>query len=311
MLEKILKSSNLKLLPINLQLFAEDNVEEVTGDVDDVVDYPDDAEDVEVDFPEVDEGEKEEDDADPLTDSDDVVVEDSDEVVVEDSDEVVVEDSDEDEGQTSEENSQFRKMRLKAEAEARKKVGAERAEVQRMKQEIEAEKLERKIRQEYMSQEKVWDMADKEGVSEDTARKLLEAEVDKVIRTEKERVRQQYESRQREKNNFRDDEYFTLVEHEVDAILDANPDITYETAYFHVVGKNRKELNNKVARNTEKRTLANVQDRMKRRGVSATSKSAPQKTTLSKTTMEINNVLGIDSREVAKHKAQNAHRFKL
>ena len=79
MLEKTLTASNFKLLPINLQLFAEKDVEEVSDDVDSVVDYPEDAENVDVDFPEIEEGEEEEEVAEPLADEESEEFEEDDE----------------------------------------------------------------------------------------------------------------------------------------------------------------------------------------------------------------------------------------
>ena len=297
MFKKILESSNLTYLPINLQLFAEPDedevIEEVVDDIDDVVDYQDDVEEFEVSDDD-DESENNEEVAEPRLE-----------------DEVEDESTD---GQSKKEQQIYRKMRLKAEAEAKRKIEAEleaeRAEIERYKREVAEKQEVERLRREYLTQEKIWDKADEKGVSEEVARELLEIELEKAISAEKAKVRERQEFIKSQKAELQGDDYFNLIEKDVDSVLEQNPHLDFQTVYFHMVGKRRKELDSKLSSKVEKRTIANVQDRMKRRNVDSPA-VAPGKTSLSKTTMEINNVLGVDSREVAKHKKKNSHRFKF
>jgi hypothetical protein len=290
MLNKILKLSNIEVLPINLQRFADPEVEDISDDVDDVVDYPDEEmeedEEEEIEFPEIDESEDGEEVADPQ------------------------DDEEEDSKQTPEENAKFKKMRLKAEADAKKKFEAERLEIQRMKQELQESQAEKQIRQEYLSQQKVWDKADAEGVSEEVARKLLESEVQSIINGEKLKVKERFSAIQKQRAEYKTDKHFDEVDKLAQEAVENNQNIDYHTAYKFFYFDIAKKHEGESEKNATKRTLANVQDRMKRRSAPASS-SAPVKTNLSKTTMEINNFLGIDSREVAQHKKKNSHRFKI
>ncbi len=287
---KTTTTPNLLLL-INLQLFAENDTTEVSGDEDIVVDYPDDdvemEEDVEEEFSDSEEGEE------------------LDEELTEPQ-----EDDEDESKQTPQENAQFKKMRIKAEEQARKKLEAERIELQKLKQEIEESKTEKMIRDQHLSQQNIFDKADAEGVTEDVARRLLEAEVDKVIQSEKMKVKERFNAIQQQKLQYSKDKHFEEVDKLAQQAVDNNPNIDYHTAYKFFNYDIQKKYEGESEKNATKRTLANVQDRMKRRSVPSTN-TAPVKTNLSSTTMEINNFLGIDSREVAQHKKKNAHRFKL
>jgi hypothetical protein len=270
--------NNLESLRINLQLFAGDEDEfendgefedDVTNDEFDVVDQTDDG-------LEDDEGENE-DFTDPQ----------------------------ESDKQSPQENAQFRKMRLKAEEEARKKFEAERMELQRLKQEIEAERQERKIREEHLTQEKIWEKADAEGVSESVARKLLEVEAKELIESEKRKVRERFELVENEKKQLQKDEFYNDIAPEMEKILAQRPDLNPSTVYYHLKGQMANELFKKASKNAEKRTIANVQDNMRRRNVPTSSSGASDTlSVLSKEGLEMANAFGNDPREVAKRVKQ-------
>ena len=276
MFNKISKSSDLEYLPINLQLFGEEDVEEVSDDMDDVVDYPD----------EPAEGDVEEE---------------------QDEYEEVVEPQES--KQTPEENAQFAKMRKKAEEQVRKKLDAERAEIERMRRELEEEQAEKRVRQEYLSQQKIWDKADEEGVSEDIARKLLEAEVDKVISTEKTKVKERYEQLQAQKARYESDPFFDEVNKKAMEAINANPSLNYDTAYkFYADDYWRGNIKAQETK-AVKRTIANVQDSMRRRSVPSGGGNASNDVSiLSKEGREMANAFGVDPREVAKYVKQSKNK---
>lgn len=203
--------------------------------------------------------------------------------------------------QSPQENAQFRKMRLKAEEEARKKFEAERMELQKLKQEIEAEKQEKKIREEYLSQDKIWEKADEEGVSESVAKKLLEVEAKEMIEAEKRKVRERFEFVENEKKQLQSDEFYNEIAPEMEKILVQRPDLNPSTVYYHLKGQMANELFRKQTKNVEKRTIANIQDGMRRRNLPTSSGGASDTlSVLSKEGIEMANAFGVDPREVAK-----------
>lgn len=271
--------NNLESLKINLQLFAGDEDEfENDGE------FEDDVTDDELD----------------VVDSTDDSLEDE-----ESEDDEEVADPQESTKQSPKENAQFRKMRLKAEEEARKKFEAQHMELQKLKQEIEAEKQERKIKEEYLTQEKIWAKADEEGVSEAVARKLLEVEAKEVIEAEKRKVRERFELVENEKKQLQKDEFYNEIAPEMEKILAQRPELNPTTVYYHLKGQMANELFKKASKNAEKRTIANVQDGMRRRNVPSSSGGASDTlSVLSKEGLEMANAFGVDPREVAKRVKQ-------
>jgi hypothetical protein len=278
MFNNILKSSYL-IREINLQQFAEEFVDQVSDDVDGVVDYQEEEFEEVEEIEEFEEGEKEEEVAEPL---------------------------EEETVQSPEQNSQFKKMRLKAEAEAQKKFEAERAEFERQKKAFEEQQAEKKIREEYLSQQKIWDKADEEGVSEETAKKMLELEVEKVITSERTKVKERFEALQAQKAKYQADPLFNIVNEKADYALQSNPNLDYDTAYLFYRGQMAldTELNKEQEKKTVKRTIANVQDGMRRRTVPTTGgNTVDVNSVLSKEGQEMASAFGLDPRKVAKRVA--------
>lgn len=274
-----------KLKSFNLQLFAED---EVTNDGEGVVDSPDAGLQQEVDF----EGPEFTKDQDPEDDQ---------------GEEGEVADPQESEGQSPEENAQFKKMRLKAEAEARAKFEAEKAELARMKQEIEEQNRERALRDEFLSSDNVWKKADEEGVSEAVARKLLEAELNGKISSEKQKVRERFEFVQSEKLELQKDKFYNQIAPKMEEILRDRPDLNPSTVYYHLKGQMAEELFAGASKSSEKRTIANMQDSLKRRGTPAGSggEVSGDTSNLSAEGRSMANAFGVDPRELANYVRKN------
>jgi len=259
---------NLKALVLNLQLFGE---EEDPNDGEGVVDLPEE------------------------------------ETPGELSEEGGVADHQEPEGQTPEENAQFKKMRLRAEEEARTKLEAERAELTKLKREMEEKQQEKELRDEYLSPDKVWAKADEEGVSESVAKKLLEAELKSKIDSEKQKVRERFDFVQNEKRELQKDPFYNDLAPEMESILKERPDLNPSTVYYHLKGQKADELYNKHSKNSEKRTIANMQDSLKRRGSPASSSGDVNGdiSNLSDFGKEMASAFGNDPREIAKYVRQN------
>jgi hypothetical protein len=275
---------NLKAFKINLQLFGDE--EDFTNDDLDVVDSDAEVEDFE-------------DDAEQDFQDDDLEDEES-----EDDEEVA--DPQESTKQSPEENARMKKMRLKAEADAMKKFEAERNELMKLKQEIEAEKKERELKAEYLTDEKIWQKADEEGVSESVAKRLLEVEFKEKLEDEKRKTRERIEQVENEKRQLMKDEFYHDIAPEMEKILVQRPDLNPSTVYYHLKGQMANELFKKASKNVEKRTIANVQDGMRRRNVpSSSGDSSDTLSHLSKEGHEMANAFGVDPREVAKYVKQN------
>ena len=273
----------LDLLKVNLQLFADDDQEDVVGpqenNISDMDDFDDigDVEDVEeVPFDDVDgdvdfDISEDEDVADPQSKK-----------------------------QSPEENAQYKKMRLKAEKDAREKLESERRKLEEMRLQIEQEEAEKKILNEYMNPEKVAELAYDEGVSEEVARRILRAETQKIIDAEKSKVKQRYQEVQEQKKALQSKKYFQYVEKDVDALVEQNPNVSYEMAYKFVVGDKIDELEGKVSKDVEKRTIANLHDRSRRRSIGSDSASSDPVNSMSQFGKEFASFMGVDPREASK-----------
>jgi hypothetical protein len=298
-MNKLKVSSDMELLDINLQLFAGDRedgaIEPTTGTGGNVVDYHEDNNEEDPDY------------------VDDMELDDS-EVFHFNDDEELEGEKDQDiaepgkREQSHEENAQFKKMRIKAEEQALKKLEQERKELAAERMRIDEEKREydriaqeRRL-QESITDDKVWQRADSEGITEQAARKILLLEA-------REEARHRAESIERQKNAFRSKKYFNRLEKDIDKLINENPQIDVNTAYKYLVGEKLDTLLETENSDIEKRTIANVQDRMKRRPTPTTSATGQSTVRLSKETLAINAAMGVDSREVAKHVKENKKRF--
>jgi hypothetical protein len=219
--------------------------------------------------------------------------------------------------QSKEENAIYAKMRRKAEEEATKKVSAELQKIETEKKEIAESNRKLKEAQrekELYSQitpEHINQVAEHYGVTEDYAKALIERDVKLKIYEQKEADMHRLLALEKQKSEFRSKPFFKELEKDIDNILRDNTGVDVQTAYFFLKGQKADELTSKSKSDTEKRTIANIQDRMKRRSDPTSTAQGVGTNTLSKTTQDINAFLGIDSREVAKHKKENANRFKI
>lgn len=278
-------------LKVNLQLFAEDDNQD--GFVDHQEDY--DSQDFDVEDGEEVEQEEVEDDAS------------------EQEDDVEVADL-QSPKQTPEENAVYKKMRLKAEDEARKKIESEMAEekerINAMKVSMEMKVSENRILSEYLNPQKIYDYADQEGISEELAEKMLKYEAEKLISAEKTKVSENFNRLQTVKNELRgSSKYFSMVESEVDSIIANNPDLDYVTAYNHTVGAKINQLEKELSSKVEKRTIANIHDRARRKSVGGSDGGSDETVSpssyLDKASMDMSIAFGNDPREVAKYVKNN------
>jgi hypothetical protein len=141
---------------------------------------------------------------------------------------------------------------------------------------------------------------------------MLEADVKAWVDGQKNQFRQYYQQREQQKKELRNEEFFVTLEKDVDAICDANPALPVRLVYDQLVGQRYRELTQKKSKQTEKRGIANEQDRMRRRNVSGLSKGGHKSTgQLSESGRNAAIAMGVDPRNVAKHKARRAKDFRI
>lgn len=221
-----------------------------------------------------------------------------------------------DEKQSPEENAQYKKMRLRAEKEARQKVEkeleAEKQKLSEMRMEIEQKQAEKKIIDEYLNPQKVSDYAYDNDLTESQAKERLEFEARKVIDKQKMEVQEKFNRLQSQKNSLRKDKYFNLLEKEVDEVISKDSRLDFTTVYYHLKGMKSEELEKQLAKNVEKRTIANLHDKSRRKNIRSgdggnTALVNPS-SVLSKEGMEMANAFGHDPREIAQYVTKNSKR---
>lgn len=242
------------------------------------------------------------------TDLDVVDQEQFDDVELEGADLELADQEEDDRGQTPEENAQYKKMRLKAEEQARLKLEAEfndrQAALDQKARAIEEREKEKLVMEDYLSDERVYAKADEEGVSEETAKKLLRLEAEKYIEGEKAKLRERYKLIDTQKQALKSDRHYALLEPEVEDVLKQHPHLDFQTVYYHQKGLRGDELDKKLVSSSERRTVANIQDRSRRRIGSSEGSgegSIIPSAVLTRKGMEMANAFGNDPREIAEY----------
>lgn len=214
--------------------------------------------------------------------------------------------------QNKRENDIYKNMRIKAENEIRTKLEAELAqEKERLRserQQLAQEQAENKIRSQYITPESIYAKADEEGLTESQAKKMLELEVERIIEVERSKVKERFNHIQTQKQALQGDRHFKLLESEVEQVISNRPDLDFQTVFYHMKGMRSEELDKQLASHVQKRTLADVQDRSRRRisGSDGGSDEHVNPTSvMSAKGMELTNAFGFDPREIAKYVKSN------
>ena len=216
--------------------------------------------------------------------------------------------------QSPEENKVYKNMRLKAEKEAREKIEAELAEqkkvIEAQKMALEQELAEKRIIDEQLNPKKVYDYAYENNISEEVAEKMLRYEAQQMIDAEKKKVTEKFTQLQTTKNELRKDKYFNLLEKDVDEIIQSNPGVDYKAVYYYQRGLKADELESKLAKNVEQRTIANMQDRNRRKtlgqSASGSDDSLTPSAVLDRAAMDMSIAFGNDPREIASYVRKNS-----
>lgn len=211
--------------------------------------------------------------------------------------------------QSPAENAQFKKMRLKAEKEAETKYSSQRAELETMKQDIQQQRQEQEIRNNILTPDKIYEYADKEGISEEIAAKILNHEADNQINANKIKIAENFNKVQVQKKELSKSKYFKLLENDVDNILLQHPDAEFKDVYKHMLGDRIDELEQKLSSSIERQTVANIHARSKRRNLGGSAGGSDDAVNpsriVSEKGLEMANIFGTDPRALAKYVKDN------
>lgn len=285
-------NGDYELLDINLQLFADNGEDDSDDSQNSVVDYSND------DISDDEFSDNEEQSENELDDNDGSEDE-------EGSKGQEVADPDKSK-QPKEENAQFQKMRLKAEEEARKNLEAERAKLDAEKAELEAfrkQKEQDAVERKHLSEitpELIQNVATQYNVPEEYARAFLEEQAKNNANQELMQRQLKISQAQADKAKLKDKPYFKELEPEIDKLIASNPDADVNTAYKYLIGENLEKLMKQTKNQTEKQTIANMQDKARRRSVpSGASDSLDVGSVLSQEGMEMTAAFNNDPKKIA------------
>jgi hypothetical protein len=209
--------------------------------------------------------------------------------------------------QNKDENAIYASMRRKAEAEERAKIAREREELDIARRQFEEEKRINSI-----TQEKVWQKADDEGISEEAARKLL-------ILEEKERLFQEREKRisreaeiREQKKRLKGEKYFAELEDEIDKMLSTHSDVNVEGAFHYLRSVKLDDLLTGKLKAQEQRTIANMHDKAKRGSISsdASDTHTVKSTGLTRKLSEVWGFNDNDVQDIQKHVSRRSKELK-
>ena len=156
-------------------------------------------------------------------------------------------------------------------------------------------------------QEEIDEYATKHNVSDEDAKELIEKdkrikqlEFDTNVRNHKDQVTAK-------KKELANELYFDKLEPDIDKLIQENIDkgqlIDVDTAYKYLLGTKAKELLIDSKKETEKRTLANIQDRAKRT-VQKEAGSETQTVVISDEAKRMAREMGVDLKKLAKRLAK-------
>jgi len=203
--------------------------------------------------------------------------------------------------QTPEENSAFAKLRRKQE------------ELDRREEAVRQFEIQKKVEEEMLNPEQIFKYAEENGITEEMAQKFLKTEAKLKIRELE--VNQTARARELEaqREALKDDPLYKEFAPQVEQLVQSNPqEVDVNVALQYIVGKNREKLSQMVARKAEQKTLANVQDKLKRRGLSKSegSVSSSRASLLTNDEIEMSNVFGTNPQEIAKYVKQESRKLR-
>jgi hypothetical protein len=219
---------------------------------------------------------------------------------------------------TPEQNKVYQKIRQKAEAEARASIEKDRqaiAEQQKLLQEQIEVMQSRDIEQRYLTaitDEKINALAYEKDYTFEAAKDILTRDAKIAASYEINQRKQQAEINRLKKDSLKNDKYFKFIEPQLDTLMNQDPNVDLNGAYNYLLGEYLRsgkmdDLIQQERRNTQQRTVADIQDRSRRRSMSGGdggNSSFNTNSYLSREDTKIADAWGIDKRELAAYKRE-------
>lgn len=141
---------------------------------------------------------------------------------------------------------------------------------------------------------------DDTGEDEETARRHIVAENQR--KADEARAQKTILTAQRikEKDTYRDRPHFAELETDIDKMISQNPAIDVNTAYNYLLGANFDKFSKAQTSKTQKRTIADVQDRMKR-GAEVKPSKGTTEVEVTPSLRKLARDMGVPIKEVVKH----------
>ena len=199
----------------------------------------------------------------------------------------------------TDEDAIYAKLRRKAETEAADKLRREKEDLEALRYQVEQEKRLNSI-----SQEQIWQKADEEGVSEEAARKMLQLEERARMLEERENAIKRNDENKKQKDKLRKELYFNELETDIDKFIGQFPETTVEGAFHYLRSTKLPELMAGKVKAAKKSTIADLHDRARRSGVSASDAGQAEdinpRTILSKADLDLCEAFGTDPKKIAR-----------
>lgn len=223
---------------------------------------------------------------------------------------------------TPEENKAYQKIRQKAEAEARASLEKDKQTLAEQQRNFQAQlqvMKEKEIENKYLASitdEKIEALAYEKGYSVDSAREILLRDARISATLEINHQKQQNEINRLKKDSLKNDKYFKHIEPQIDILIQQDPNLDINGAYNYLLGEYLRsgKMDTYIQtekRNTQQKTIADIQDRNRRRSIpsSASGKSADEvldaKSILDPVSMKMASVFGHDPKDIAKYVKKN------
>lgn len=143
-------------------------------------------------------------------------------------------------------------------------------------------------------------IVDRDGVTEEEAKKqILREQKAKETQDKAEKILREAEISQ-EKTELRDKQYFKELESEIDELVKSTPGLKVDTAYRYLLGQNFEKLTAEQKSRTQKSTIADIHDRQRRSVSTTSSEGASPETVLTPGMIAMAKQMGVPLSEVAK-----------
>jgi hypothetical protein len=150
------------------------------------------------------------------------------------------------------------------------------------------------------SQADIEKIMDRDGVSEEDAkRQYMREQKIKEDTAKAEAILREAEI-SKEKAELKDKQYFKELESEIDELVKSTPGLKVDTAYRYLLGQNFEKLAQEEKSKQQKRTIADIADRSKRSVNTKASEGAAPETELTPGQISMAKAMGLSLSEVAK-----------